>query len=48
MLGGVDNPNGELLSYIIGADTVQPEQEASPQWQPREATRWGAGLLADS
>ncbi|WP_434083668.1 hypothetical protein [Escherichia coli] len=26
----------------------RPEQEASPQWQPREATRWGAGLLADS
>ena len=21
MLGGADNPNGELLSYIIGADT---------------------------
>lgn len=24
MLGGADNPNGELLSYIIGADTVTP------------------------
>ena len=23
MLGGADNPNGELLSYIIGADIVQ-------------------------
>ncbi|ECF3859027.1 hypothetical protein MCE39_004863, partial [Salmonella enterica subsp. enterica serovar Poona] len=23
MLGGADNPNGELLSYIIGADTFQ-------------------------
>ncbi|SVJ04371.1 InsB [Shigella sonnei] len=22
MLGGADNPNGELLSYIIGADTA--------------------------
>ncbi len=22
MLGGADNPNGELLSYIIGADIV--------------------------
>ncbi len=21
MLGGADNPNGELLSYITGADT---------------------------
>ena len=26
MLGGADNPNGELLSYIIGADNV-PWQE---------------------
>ena len=24
MLGGADNPNGELLSYIIGADNVEP------------------------
>ncbi len=23
MLGGADNPNGELLSYIIGADNVE-------------------------
>ncbi len=23
MLGGADNPNGELLSYIIGADTLR-------------------------
>ncbi len=22
MLGGADNPNGELLSYIIGADNT--------------------------
>ncbi len=22
MLGGADNPNGELLSYIIGADSI--------------------------
>ncbi|BBQ63651.1 hypothetical protein WP2S18E08_36340 [Escherichia coli] len=22
MLGGADNPNGELLSYIIGADII--------------------------
>ncbi len=22
MLGGADNPNGELLSYIIGADNL--------------------------
>ena len=25
MLGGADNPNGELLSYIIGADTSDKE-----------------------
>ncbi|EHX65669.1 hypothetical protein ECDEC13D_2096 [Escherichia coli DEC13D] len=23
MLGGADNPNGELLSYIIGADNAK-------------------------
>ncbi len=23
MLGGADNPNGELLSYITGADIIQ-------------------------
>ncbi len=23
MLGGADNPNGELLSYIIGADNFR-------------------------
>ncbi|ETE07455.1 hypothetical protein V413_18920 [Escherichia coli LAU-EC8] len=23
MLGGADNPNGELPSYITGADTVR-------------------------
>ncbi|EFK43057.1 hypothetical protein HMPREF9346_05407 [Escherichia coli MS 119-7] len=23
MLGGADNPNGELLSYIIGADILK-------------------------
>ncbi len=33
------------LSYMASA-TVLPEQGASPQWQPEEATRWGAGLLA--
>ena len=25
MLGGADNPNGELLSYIIGADNLCAE-----------------------
>ncbi len=27
MLGGADNPNGELLSYIIGADTLKRDFE---------------------
>ena len=26
MLGGADNPNGELPSYITGADTRQQEK----------------------
>lgn len=26
MLGGADNPNGELLSYIIGADNVGKDE----------------------
>ncbi len=26
MLGGADNPNGELLSYIIGADNEARQQ----------------------
>ncbi|OEN24352.1 transposase [Escherichia coli] len=38
---------GRYLSYMAAA-TVRPEQEASPQWQPGEATRWDAGLLAGS
>lgn len=29
----------------MASATVRPEQEASPQWQPRGATRWGAGRL---
>ncbi len=28
MLGGADNPNGELLSYIIGADTTGSGERA--------------------
>lgn len=32
------------LSYMVSV-TVRPEQEASPKWQPEEATRWNAGLL---
>lgn len=27
MLGGADNPNGELPSYITGADTGKPVDE---------------------
>lgn len=29
MLGGADNPNGELLSYIIGADNGKPAGQYS-------------------
>ncbi len=29
MLGGADNPNGELLSYIIGADIVEVSNDVS-------------------
>ncbi len=36
MLGGADNPNGELLSYIIGADneTYHIENEFICQLDP--------------
>ncbi|ORJ25709.1 transposase [Rouxiella badensis] len=37
----------KYLSYMASAK-VRPEQEASPQWQPREATRLGADSLAGS
>ncbi|WP_252515894.1 hypothetical protein [Escherichia coli] len=30
MLGGADNPNGELLSYIIGADTGEVGAASGP------------------
>ncbi len=30
MLGGADNPNGELLSYIIGADIYRFSNFAKP------------------
>ncbi|BBQ64390.1 hypothetical protein WP2S18E08_43730 [Escherichia coli] len=29
MLGGADNPNGELLSYIIGADILITEDQCA-------------------
>ncbi len=32
MLGGADNPNGELLSYIIGADTVTVSPQVVADW----------------
>ena len=39
MLGGADNPNGELLSYIIGADktaaSLSGEQTAQPVAMPQ-------------
>ncbi len=44
MLGGADNPNGELLSYIIGADKpasvvrvqFRTERQAPAPEEPRE------------
>ena len=30
MLGGADNPNGELPSYITGADISSPYRNAKP------------------
>ena len=35
MLGGADNPNGELLSYIIGADTSM-RADASASFTPAQ------------
>ncbi|PNW23857.1 hypothetical protein VE06_27270 [Salmonella enterica subsp. enterica serovar Indiana] len=38
MLGGADNPNGELLSYIIGADTRISFQAGMPGIKGEEYT----------
>ncbi|MKP95378.1 hypothetical protein DUQ98_18435 [Salmonella enterica subsp. enterica] len=40
MLGGADNPNGELLSYIIGADrsSLTPTFSASETSSGRRMT----------
>ncbi|MEI1656701.1 hypothetical protein QJN67_27410 [Escherichia coli] len=36
MLGGADNPNGELPSYITGADIIgQPDSREEPMSQPK-------------
>ncbi|ANP16082.1 transposase (plasmid) [Escherichia coli] len=49
-----EKPDGRravLRSQVLelhASATVRPEQEALPQWQPGEATRWDAGLLAGS
>ncbi|KDV43231.1 hypothetical protein BU54_18060 [Escherichia coli O45:H2 str. 2010C-4211] len=32
MLGGADNPNGELPSYITGADNVRLKDRATPSY----------------
>ncbi|HAX0075384.1 TPA: DUF2514 family protein, partial [Escherichia coli ZH063] len=39
MLGGADNPNGELLSYIIGADigNVWSDRGWQKKWAERDA-----------
>ena len=36
MLGGADNPNGELLSYIIGADRKSAGAGFLRQWSEPE------------
>lgn len=49
MLGGADNPNGELLSYIIGADICKIATNSSqPFWmfggvvyKNKQARRYG-------
>ncbi|EGK40417.1 putative transposase [Shigella flexneri K-227] len=49
-----EKPDGRravLRSQVLelhGISHGSAEQEASPQWQPGEATRWDAGLLAGS
>lgn len=45
MLGGADNPNGELLSYIIGADISTAAPVCSygikkAGWYAWRAIRW--------
>ncbi|TZE48880.1 hypothetical protein E0I07_27270 [Escherichia coli] len=46
MLGGADNPNGELPSYITGADTAAPvvRNGTDPAWHA-SATRPGDGIF---
>ena len=44
MLGGADNPNGELLSYIIGADNNRISVMLSVRSKESEA--WKLPLLA--
>lgn len=34
MLGGADNPNGELPSYITGADTLALKMVRAPSQMP--------------
>lgn len=38
MLGGADNPNGELPSYITGADTLACIREIPPSFPVRWET----------
>ncbi|ENJ9406706.1 hypothetical protein ACCO19_004639 [Escherichia coli] len=40
MLGGADNPNGELLSYIIGADKrTVPAGSKGTNWYRQDYTQ---------
>ncbi len=46
MLGGADNPNGELLSYIIGADTGHGATEAARPERSLQARGFASGMEA--
>ncbi len=42
MLGGADNPNGELLSYIIGADNAKPRACSDRSGRAASVAPWPA------
>ncbi len=46
MLGGADNPNGELLSYIIGADTIQTKHRIVTQMTINIIKNVRCGIIA--
>nr|EKX3776692.1 autotransporter outer membrane beta-barrel domain-containing protein [Escherichia coli] len=48
MLGGADNPNGELPSYITGADMMATytDTDASAGLYSGKTKSWGGGFYA--